>query len=74
MAHIQIANIISEPALQFLLTNAEDNLDMKRGALANVFTYSNLVHAIAGAVVYFISYFICLFIIFRCNIAFIYSK
>lgn len=50
MARIQIANIISEPALQFLLTNAEDNLDMKRGALANVFTYSNLVHAIAGAV------------------------
>ena len=55
MASIQITKIISDPALKILLANAKDNVEMKRGALTNVFTYSNLVHAIAGAVVKFIN-------------------
>lgn len=49
MARIHIAKFIGDSTYKLVRVNAEDS-DMKQGAFWNVFSYSNLVHAVAGAV------------------------
>lgn len=49
MERIRIAQNISDSTLTFFIANAEER-EMRGEGLHNVFTYANLVHAVAGAV------------------------